>query len=266
MSKKRKGRLPPFIPIIRTTVQTPPWKQLSFGARSLYHVLRGFLRHDDFDNGKVYRSYRDAADDLGTKSRTSVQRWFRELEHYGFIVMTTGGCLGVDGEGVAPHWRLTECSTFDAKGNHIAATRDFERWDGRRAGDTTLGSHHLLCPGVCCRRWPDELRNQPERFVPLGRCLYWPDSQGGQACRSAGAAIHDGRAGHQSQDRQSAWPHHPAPAARPRRRGDRMMRRNHAARRRGGGMADRGARPAARADAKHRVIMSTAAAEGQAHL
>lgn len=130
MSKKRKGRLPPFIPIIRTTVQTPPWKQLSFGARSLYHVLRGFLRHDDLNNGKVYRSYRDAADDLGTKSRTSVQRWFRELEHYGFIVMTTGGCLGVDGEGVAPHWRLTECSTFDAKGNHIAATRDFERWDG----------------------------------------------------------------------------------------------------------------------------------------
>ena len=130
MSKKRKGRLPPFVPIIRTTVQTPPWKQLSFGARSLYHVLRGFLRHDALNNGKVYRSYRDAADDLGTKSRTSVQRWFRELEHYGFIVMTTGGCLGVDGEGVAPHWRLTECSTFDAKGNHIAATRDFERWDG----------------------------------------------------------------------------------------------------------------------------------------
>src|SRR5262249_50822785 len=65
-------------------------------------------------------------------------------------------------------------------------------------------------------------RNQFERFVPLGRCLYWPDSQGGQACRSAGAAIYDGRAGHQSQDRQGAWPHHPAPAARPRRRGDRM--------------------------------------------
>jgi hypothetical protein len=37
--------------------------------------------------------------------------------------MTTGGCLGVDGEGVAPHWRITECPTFDAKGTYIAATR-----------------------------------------------------------------------------------------------------------------------------------------------
>src|SRR5262249_52255060 len=32
--------------------------------------------------------------------------------------------------GIAPHWRITECPTFDAKGNQIAATRDFERWDG----------------------------------------------------------------------------------------------------------------------------------------
>src|SRR5260370_23754172 len=44
--------------------------------------------------------------------------------------MTTGSCLGVDGEGIAAHWRITECPTFDAKGTHIAPTRDFERWDG----------------------------------------------------------------------------------------------------------------------------------------
>jgi hypothetical protein len=59
-----------------------------------------------------------------------VQRWYRELAHYGFIVMTTGPCLGVDGEGIAAHWRITECPTFDAKGTYIAATRDFDRWDG----------------------------------------------------------------------------------------------------------------------------------------
>jgi hypothetical protein len=85
---------------------------------------------DSLNNGKVFRSYREAAADLGTKSTRSVQRWFRELDHYGFIVMTTGGCLGVDGVGVAPHWRITECPTFDAKGTHAAPTRDFERWDG----------------------------------------------------------------------------------------------------------------------------------------
>ena|SRR5215472_5344681 len=55
--------------------------------------------------------------------------------------------------------------------------------------------------------------------VYIGRILRRP------ACRSAGAAIHQGRAGHQSQDRHGAWPHHAAAAARPRRRGDRMKRR-----------------------------------------
>jgi hypothetical protein len=128
--KRRKGKLPPFVPLIRTTLASPAWKQLSFGARSLYVVLRSYLRVDNLNNGKVYRSSRDAANDLGTKSSRSTQRWFRELEHYGFIVMTAGGCLGVDGDGIAPHWRITECPTFDAKGNQIGATRDFERWDG----------------------------------------------------------------------------------------------------------------------------------------
>jgi hypothetical protein len=132
MSKKRrtKGRLPPFIPVVRTTWASPAWKQMSYGARCLYIVLRSYLRHDNLNNGKVFRSYREAATDLGTKSLRSVQRWFRELHHYGFIVMTTGGCLGVEGHGIAPHWRITECPTFDAKGTHIAPTRDFERWDG----------------------------------------------------------------------------------------------------------------------------------------
>jgi hypothetical protein len=128
--KKGKGRLPPFVPLIRTTLASPAWKQLSFGARCLYVVLRSYLRNDSLNNGKVFRSYRDAANDLGTKSIRSVQRWYRELAHYGFIVMTTGPCLGVDGEGIAAHWRITECPTFDAKGTYIAATRDFDRWDG----------------------------------------------------------------------------------------------------------------------------------------
>jgi len=128
--RRRKGHLPPFVPLIRTTAASPAWKQMSYGARSLYLVLRGYLRHDNLNNGKVSRSYREAANDLGTKSTRSVQRWFRELHHYGFIVMTTGGCLGVVGMGIAPHWRITECPTFDTKGTHIAPTRDFDRWDG----------------------------------------------------------------------------------------------------------------------------------------
>jgi hypothetical protein len=127
---RKRGHLPPFVPLIRTTLASPAWKQLSFGARCLYVALRSYLRVDNLNNGKVFRSYREAAADLGTKSMSSIHRWFRELEHYGFIVMTTGAHLGVDGDGIAAHWRLTECPTFDARGNQCAATRDFERWDG----------------------------------------------------------------------------------------------------------------------------------------
>jgi hypothetical protein len=139
LSKKRrkKGHLPPFVPLIRTTLASKAWKQLSYGAQALYVVLRSYLRIDNLNNGKVYRSSRDAAEDLGTKSTRTVQRWFRELEHYGFIVKTAGACLGVDGDGIAAHWRLTECPSFNAKGTHIAPTRDFERWDG------VLFSDHL---------------------------------------------------------------------------------------------------------------------------
>jgi hypothetical protein len=36
---RKKGRLPPFVPLIRTTLASPAWKQLSFGARCLYVVL-----------------------------------------------------------------------------------------------------------------------------------------------------------------------------------------------------------------------------------
>ena len=151
MSQRKKGRLPPFVPLIRTTLASPAWKQLSWGSRNLYVVLRGYLRHDNLNNEKVFRSCRDAADDLGTKSTRSVLRWFRELEHYGFIVMTTGGCLGVDGDGIAPHCRITECPTFDAKGNQIAPTRDFERWDRELFTDpqktkSRIPRGHTPCP------------------------------------------------------------------------------------------------------------------------
>jgi len=128
--KRHKGKLPPFVPVIRTTMASPAWKALSYGARCLYIVLRSYLRVDNLNNGRVFRSHRDVCSDLGTRARTSVEHWFYELEHYGFIVKTAEHALGVDGCGVAPHWRLTECPSFDAKGEHIAPTRDFERWDG----------------------------------------------------------------------------------------------------------------------------------------
>src|SRR5262249_3695739 len=74
-------------------------------------------------------------------------------------------------------------------------------------------------------RRPDKLRPQHCRDVASHGRLHWPDSQGREAGRSAGPASHEGRAGHQSQGCQGARGHLSAHTGRPRRRGDRMIRR-----------------------------------------
>src|SRR5262245_30357674 len=59
-----------------------------------------------------------------------------------------------------------------------------------------------------------------------GRRLYRPNPQGRQACGLASCAVEQVRAGHQRADRPHARSHGAAVAARPRRRGHRMMRRS----------------------------------------
>jgi hypothetical protein len=122
MSKHdRKGRLPAFVPLFKDTLATPAWRAMSHGARSLYVALK--LRHVK-NNGRVYLCQRDACAELGSGFE-EVGNWFRELEHYGFIVKTRHAYLGLNGKGLAPHWRLTELPCLDTP-----ATRDFNRWDG----------------------------------------------------------------------------------------------------------------------------------------
>src|SRR5262249_25776456 len=83
----------------------------------------------------------------------------------------------------------------------------------------------LFGPLFRCRRRPHELRGRLFRGGSPSRCLYWSDSQRRQASRAAGAAIHEGRVGPQSQNRQGARSDVSHYAARSRRRGDRMRRR-----------------------------------------
>ncbi len=64
---------------------------------------------------------------------SQIGRWFRELQHYGFIVMVSPSCLGVDGKGRAPHWRLTEVAYMrgtSSKGMEDMPTMDFLKWNG----------------------------------------------------------------------------------------------------------------------------------------
>lgn len=130
MSRKSgssRNSLPRFVPLFYETLKSPAYRQLSFGARALFTALRMRCIKN---NGHVYLSQRDAGEELGHKNRNDIGNWFRELQHFGFIVQTEGACLGVDGNGKAPHWRITDMPVRNASGQQDAATKDFLRWDG----------------------------------------------------------------------------------------------------------------------------------------
>src|SRR5262245_9131430 len=110
-----KGRLPPFVPLLKGTLHTPAWRAMSHGARSLYVALRGRVANDCRNNGRVFLPTRAACQETGS-SNEQICRWFKELQHYRFVVMMSPGYLGVEGHGKAPHWRLTELGTRGADG------------------------------------------------------------------------------------------------------------------------------------------------------
>jgi hypothetical protein len=121
-----KERLPLFVPLLKDTLASPAWKAMSHGAKVLYIALKAKYFHKQHNNGRLFLSQRDAAAEIGS-STEEIRRWYRELVHYGFIVMTSPGCLGVEGRGKAPHWRLTELGYM-----HDPPTKDFIKWDGIR--------------------------------------------------------------------------------------------------------------------------------------
>jgi hypothetical protein len=134
---RHKGRLPPFVPLLIDTLDRPAWRAMSHGAQMLYVALRRRYNRNLHNNGRLFLSQRMAAKELNSH-HTQVARWFRELQHYGFIVLQKPGFLGVEGRGQAPRWRLTELGYMNDP-----PTREYERWDGTpfktkpRAGKAT---------------------------------------------------------------------------------------------------------------------------------
>lgn len=130
---KAKHKHEPFVMVIRETLDSPAWRAMSHGARSLFVALKRRYNANFKNNGRIFLSQRDAMKEIGS-GFSQIVRWFRELQHYGFIVQTAAGHLGVDGKGKAPHWRLTEVGyTTDPP------TRDFLRWDGLRFSEKQCG-------------------------------------------------------------------------------------------------------------------------------
>ena len=130
-ARKDKGRLPPFVPIDKEMMDCPAWRKASCGARVLYVHLKRRWNFKQRNNGRIYLSGRDAEEEIGC-GRDSIERWYRELQHFGFIVMTDPGGLGVEGKGKAPHFRLTEAEWPGGRNGNtwMLPTKDYLRWDG----------------------------------------------------------------------------------------------------------------------------------------
>jgi hypothetical protein len=132
MSKGHDG--PHFVMVTETVLDSPAWRAMSHGARSLYIALKRRYWPNRKNNGHIYLPQRKAEKELGS-SNTQIVRWFRELQYYGFIVMMTPGYLGVEGKDRAPRWRLTEVAYMrgtSSKGMEDMPTMDFLKWDGVR--------------------------------------------------------------------------------------------------------------------------------------
>jgi hypothetical protein len=135
--RKDKGRLPPFVPLDQEMLRSRAWRATSYGARWLYVHLKRRWSFKQKNNGHIFLSQRDAQEEMGCNHRDTISRWFRELQHYGFIVMTNAGGLGVDGKGNAPHWRWTELEAPGGRNGNtlMLPTKDYLKWNGGKFKD-----------------------------------------------------------------------------------------------------------------------------------
>jgi hypothetical protein len=124
MSKHKRKSKGPYVGVPKAIMATSAWRTMTPEGRLLWIELRGWLRNDGLNNGKVRLSCRDGGKAIGLH-RDTIARRFVELEHFGFLRKTADGFLGSDGRGIAAKYRFTDL----ACGTH-AATREYEKWDG----------------------------------------------------------------------------------------------------------------------------------------
>jgi len=122
--KTTKSGLPLFHPFFQRSWYSNAWKKVSSDSRLVYLALCARYSVKLNNNGHLFLSVRRGAEELGL-NKNVVARAFKELAFYGFIVQTNPGYLGINGRGIAPHWRLTELPYMNEP-----PSCDFERWDG----------------------------------------------------------------------------------------------------------------------------------------
>jgi hypothetical protein len=179
-----KHKNPPFVMVTNQVLDSPAWCAMSTGARCLYIALKRRCPPNRYNNGRIRLSQREVQKQLGA-GFTQIARWFRELQHYGFIVMTEAGCLGVEGKGKAPQWRLTEVAYMrgtSSRGGENMPTMDFLKWDGIRFSKHHPGGDHLKSAPEnrstsALRKKTESRSRKPERTAPENQSTRAPENQ-----------------------------------------------------------------------------------------
>lgn len=130
-NEQREGQWTKWIKAHRNL---PAWKALNFPARDAYFHLqvRCFAetaqknQKTENNNGQLFRSPRDLADDMGCSPKTAMAA-LADLQAKGWIVATELGHLGVEGKGKTTKFRLT---MMDMGSGRLwkPATKDPMRW------------------------------------------------------------------------------------------------------------------------------------------
>src|SRR5215471_15427313 len=164
-----KGRIEgPFVPMLVDTMASPAWKAMSPYARVVYYTLKSHYGHKIRNNGRIYLSARDGAEETGFDMKT-VARSLRELRHYGFIVITERHCLKADTEKQNPvPLHGTGCTTE----RHITAFQGAEQLPDK----VFQGAAHINEPACTTERHVSRLTTRGAVSVASlsGLRLPWP--------------------------------------------------------------------------------------------
>ncbi len=114
-----------YVPLPYAMIKSPAWRSLSGPAVKLWLELH--TRYNGNNNGKVFLSMNEAAENLGL-GKATVQRAFGDLQNKGFLVLEQEGNWY---HRRAHEWRLTTKMTQTRAGKK-AATNDWRFWQPKK--------------------------------------------------------------------------------------------------------------------------------------
>ena len=115
--KRNEKRGEHFAALTRMMMESDAWRALSPSAQALYPWVKlEWHGPKANNNGKLQLSVRQAAERMGCTINTAA-RAFHALQAKGFLVVTTAGCLGLDGHGRSTSFELTEVPLAGGVGN-----------------------------------------------------------------------------------------------------------------------------------------------------